>query len=285
MILMTSNQWQNDKNTAKWAEMGMDCSYTGRAGGLYDAYTSVLPDAIGVQETSRNMQHLLLDKMFHITDENGEVIAKYDCIDGTDTPIWYRSDRLIPVESAFLLYPEHIEGFEGMYNNHGSKSYSVAVFKCREDGKIFVFMSTHLWWKSSNPNAKHYMPMSDEAREWQLRLCCKTVDALCEKYNCPGFIVGDYNAKMNSKAITTAIANGYVEAHDITVGERNDLRGHHPCNANGFDRGDPGTFEQAIDHILVRNPEMITVNSYKRYDDPAFDCISDHYPLYIDVTL
>ena len=40
-------------------------------------------------------------------------------------------------------------------------------------------------------------------------------------------------------------------------------------------------FAQAIDHILVKDGSPHIVGDYLRVDDPWFDCISDHYPVYM----
>ena len=80
-------------------------------------------------------------------------------------------------------------------------------------------------------------------------------------------------------------ADGWEEVHDIAEGECDDTRGHHPCGPKGFARTEPGTFDQAIDHILVKNRGAARVLYFRRLTDEWFDKISDHYPLYIDLAL
>ena len=52
---------------------------------------------------------------------------------------------------------------------------------------------------------------------------------------------------------------------------------------SGFERSDPGEFERAIDHILVKNEGDAKVRAFRRLTDEWFDKVSDHYPLYVDI--
>ncbi len=283
MILLSNNQWKCDKNKPAWEAMGLDCSSEGRVGGLLRAYSEIGADVIGLQEVSLRMAELMMEEMKEFTLADGSV-AEYEYISGGDTPIVYRRDKLKLLESGFYRYDEHVPGLEGSFNNSETKSYAYGVFECRECGKRFVLMSTHLWWKSSNPESKHYLAGSDEARAYQVMQANSKMDEMMAKYSCPGVLMGDFNAKMGSPALRAAEWAGWREVHELSVGETNNERGHHPCGNDGFKRVDMGSFEQAIDHIMLKNFEGVTVNSFKRLTDEYFDSISDHYPLYIDVT-
>ena len=57
------------------------------------------------------------------------------------------------------------------------------------------------------------------------------------------------------------------------------------CDAHGYSRGESGPFCRAIDHILIKNGEGTTVNFFRRLTHEWFDSFSDHYPLYIDLSL
>ncbi len=283
MILMSNNQWKCDRNCAKWIEKGEDCSAEVRVEGLVKAYLQVMPDVIGLQEVSLHMADLMMEKMRTVTLEDGTV-AKYEYISGGDTPIVYRRDKLLLLESGFFRYTENIPGLPGKYNNHETKSYAYGVFRDRNDGTTFALLSTHLWWKSSNPESASYEPGSDEARAYQMLQASAKMDEIMDKYHCPGIIMGDLNANMASYALKSIQWAGWREVHDLAVGECDETRGHHPCGPNGYQRVDMGKFEQAIDHILIKNGENLTVNYFKRLTDEYFDSVSDHYPLYIDVT-
>lgn len=284
MIFMSNNQWKCDKNHSAWLERGEDCSAEARVGGLVRAYTAVMPDVLGLQEVSGHMAELMMARMSRVEAADGQV-ARYAYISGGDTPIVYRSDKLKLLESGFYLYDEHIDGLEGSFNNSETKSYCFGVFEVREDGRRFALMSTHLWWKSSDAASRHYQAHSNEARAHQIGLASAKMDEIYAKYRCPCVLMGDFNAAMGSLCLEKALAEGWVEVHDICRGDCDETRGHHPCGPGGYSRGDAGSFDRAIDHILLKNAPDAVVNSFRRLTDEWFDPISDHYPLYIDIDL
>lgn len=281
---MSNNQWKCDQNRPAWIAMGEDCSAEGRVGGLVRAYKEVLPDVIGLQEVSMHMEDLMMAQLRSFKLEDGSDVH-YDLVTGGDTPILYRDDRLLLIASGFFRYNEHIPGYEGCFNNSGTKSYTYGVFQEIATGKRFALMTTHLWWKSSNPESSHYQAHSDVARAYQIKLAIDRMNGILEEYSCPGVIMGDFNAAMGSLCMDAVDEKGWVEAHCVTRGERDETRGHHPCGDSGYSRSEPGTFEQAIDHIIIQKGSPFLVHSYKRLTDEWFDKVSDHYPLYIDVTL
>ena len=284
MLLMSNNQWKCDKNQDAWIAIGEDCSAEGRVDGLVRSYLDVMPDVIGLQEVSLHMADLMMEKMRAVTLPDGNV-AKYEYISGGDTPIVYRRDKLLLVESGFFRYSEDVPGYEGKFNNSETKSYAYGVFKDRADGKMFVLMSTHLWWKSSNPASSAYLEGSDEARAYQIMQASAKMDELMDKYHCPGIIMGDFNARMDSYCLKALQWAGWREVHDLALGDCDQTRGHHPCGPKGYARVDMGLFEQAIDHIMLKNGDNVKINHFRRVTDEYFDKVSDHYPLYIDVTL
>ncbi len=284
MILMSNNQWNRDKNSPEWEAIGDDCSAEARMDGLVQPIIDVMPDVVGLQEVSAHMGDLFKDRVRELVLADGSV-AKYEYLSGGYTPIIYRRDKLLLLENGFYRFPESVPGYEGKFNDAGSKGHSYGVFQDRTTGKIFAVMTTHMWWKSSNPQSGAYLAGSDEARAYQMNINCKVMDKIIEKYNCPGVILGDYNARMDSYALNVAQLMGWREVHDLAVGDCDDTRGHHPCGPSGYKRVDMGIFAQAIDHIMMKNYENVTVNHFRRVTDEYFDRISDHYPLYIDITL
>ena len=283
MLLMSNNQWKCDENKAPWAVRGMDCSAKARVDGLVRAYLQVMPEVIGLQEVSLRMADLMMERMRRVELPDGTV-AQYEYISGGDTPIVYRRDKLLLMESGFYRFPEAIPGLEGSFNNHETKSYCYGAFRHRETGETFAALSAHLWWKSFHPESSFYQKDSNKARRYQLLQCCARMDEIAEKYQCPTFLMGDLNASIHSLALEAAFEAGWQEVHDLALGERDDTKGHHPCGPNGFERGVPGSFEDAIDHILLKHGDGVRVEKFCRVNDPWFDRISDHYPLYIEVT-
>ena len=276
---MSNNQWKCDENLPAWEKAGLDCSAEARAAGLVRAYKAIMPDILGLQEVSTRMASLIMQELGKVTLPDGST-AVYEYVSGGDTPIIYRCDKYMLIESGFLRYPEAIPGLEGSFNNNETKSYTWGVFEDRVTGKRLALMSTHLWWKSSHPDSSFYQPGSNQARAWQIALAGREMDRVMEKYGCPGVLVGDLNASVDSLCLKKAFEEGWKEVHDVAL-ERDETRGHHPCGGDGFSRGDPGVFETAIDHILLKNAEDIRVDYFRRLTDEWFDPISDHYPLYI----
>ncbi len=276
--IMSHNVWKNDKNLPAWAEKNEDCSAVTRAKGMVRVYNKTLPDIIGFQEMSNTM-----------ADEIIRGLESYDkhytLIKGGDTPIMYRQDRFELVDSDFLLYPTEIPNFEGEFNNSGTKSYCVAVFKDKTDGKKLIFMSTHLWWMSSNPNSNSWQAGSDEARVYQLNMAMNRLEEFQAKYKCPTILVGDFNANYNSTAIQSALNRGYLHAHDIATEFASEDWGYHYCFGDGYKPYIERPFEMGIDHILVKFAPNNFVRRFERYTPDYYLPLSDHSPVFADITL
>ncbi len=279
--LMTHNIWNRDKNSPAWEEKGFDCSAEVRAPSLLRVWRETQPDVIGCQEASALMADLVK-----------EGLPDYTLIWGRFTPILYRADRLELVDSEFFTYPDHIDGFEGKFNDARSKAYNIGVFRIKESGKLFIFATTHLWWKRSpsegmlEPYPVNVLPHSDEAREYQIDLLTTALERFRAKYNCPAFLVGDLNTGYDSKAVQSAFAKGFRHAHDIATDYAEEAVGYHYCFPDGFktfysDR----PFKTAIDHILVIGEEEGSVKRFERYSPEYYYPISDHSPAYVDVEI
>ena len=277
--LMTHNLWRKDNNSPGWEEKGYDCSAEARSRGFVKLYGELAPDVIGCQEASPLMAELLMCGCL----ENGQ---KYALLWGKDTPILYSVEKFELIDSEFFLYPETIPGYEGCFNNNNTKSASIAVFRIKESGKKFIFATTHLWWKKSDPAAKNYQPYSDEARAYQLNLLIKAVKHYEAKYNCPSVIVGDFNDGYDSKCLQEAFEKGYSHAHDLATDYADESVGLHYCFSDGFETEYyDHPFEKAIDHILVGGTGEMTVRRFQRYSPDYYFPLSDHSPAFIDAEL
>ena len=282
--LMTHNLWYRDDNSPDWEAIGEDCSASVRSEGLLRVWRETLPDIIGCQEASPLMYDLLKEGL-------NAAGLNYTLLWGRQTPLLYRSDKFELLSSEFGTYPENIEGYEGSFNNERSKSWNLGVFKSKEDGKVFVFATTHLWWKQS-PSSELFskgsavQAYSDEAREYQLAMLIDKVEGYRKKYSCPGIIVGDLNTDYNSKAIKHALAYGFRHAHDIAVEYAEESVGYHNCFPWGFDKEYFTTpFEKAIDHILLIGEPEGAVKRFERFSPDWYFPVSDHSAAYIDIEL
>ena len=77
-----------------------------------------------------------------------------------------------------------------------------------------------------------------------------------------------------------------MHAHDIAVEYADDSMGYHNCFGWGFDNFYlPNPFEDAIDHILVKDIQENSVKRFERYSPEYYLPLSDHSPAFIDIEL
>lgn len=281
--LMSNNIWNYDKNNDAWAEKGLDCSPEVRMKGLARLYSETRPDVIGLQEASHKMIDCLMTELAAVGLRYAVHWARF-------TSILYRPDLFEVLDSEYLCYPDQIEGLPASsYNDVRSKSVNMAVFRVKENGKIFVFGSTHLWWMGEGeptPERRWVRLGSNAARVYQVGLASDLLAKYQKAYgNCPAVFLGDMNCTYHSAAIGEAFARGFVHARDIAVEYANQENGHHYCGPTGFGPYTPTTYDRAIDHILLRDMPEGAVRRYDRYAPEYYMPISDHIPVWIDVEL
>jgi len=276
--IMSHNVWKCDYNNPAWEAKGENCSAAVRAKGMVRVYTETKPDIIGCQE----MSFIMADEIIRGLSDEGQ---RYALLWGRDTPILYRQERLELLDSDFMLYPTEFPGWEGEFNNGGTKSWCIAVFRDKSDGKKLIFMSTHLWWMSSNPASKSYQAGSDEARVYQLNLAMDRMEKFRTDYDCPIVIVGDLNAEYTKPVIQDALNRGYSHAHNIATEYADPDWGYHYCFGDGYKPYEKAPFEKAIDHILVKSAPVDFVRRFERYTPDYYLPLSDHSPVFADVKL
>lgn len=268
--IMSNNLWWCTNNTPAWEAMGADCSNGARVPGFARMYLETQPDIIGLQECSARMTH---DLMGHLA-ENG---FPYAMLWGRDTPILFHREKFELVDSLAYIYPENIPGLEGSFNNLKTKSFCIGVLRLKATGQFLIFASTHLWYKSDADQ-----PGSEAARGWQMDKLIDQIDVFREKYKCPAILVGDFNTWPSGKAVQTALARGFVHAHDIAA-EADETTGMHYCCDAGYDTViEEGGFEKSIDHILLKDFDGKLLR-YARYCPDYYFPLSDHSPLWIDI--
>lgn len=282
--LMTHNVWNCDKNLVAWEAKGEDCSAEARVEGLLRVYRETIPDVIGGQEVSALMADLLKEGF-----QKEQV--KYTLIWGRYTPILYRSDKLELLDAEFCTYPEKITGFEGSFNDVKSKSWNLGVFRMKSGGEVFIFATTHLWWKRSplendTSPSRNCQRGSDEAREQQIASLIKKIEEYREKYSCPAILVGDMNCSYGSKAMQFVRDCGFRHAHDIASEYAEEAIGYHYCFADGYKtQYYDKPFEFAIDHIYIKGESEGSIKRFERHSPEYYYAISDHSPAYIDMEI
>ncbi len=277
--LMSHNQWKCDENKPDWEKIGADCSAATRVAGFVRVYQDTRPDIIGCQEVSA----LMADELIRQTAAAG---LHYTLLWGRDTPILYDPEKFEVVNADFALYPDHIPEYEGVFNNHQTKSWNLAVFRIKENGKLFIFVSTHLWWKSGDPAAANYQPHSPEARAYQIGLVTGKIKEYQARYHCPAILVGDMNCGIGSLALKKAFDEGFVHAHDAATEYADDSCGLHECFAWGYYAYyNDAPFSRSIDHILLKDMTEGAVRRYERFSPEYYLPLSDHSPAIADIEL
>ncbi len=271
MRIMSNNVWWCDTNTEAWEALGADCSAKVRAPQLVRLYKETMPDILGLQECSARMAHFLMTPM---ADEG----LPYAMLWGRNTPVVYRRDKFELVDSETGLYPEEIPGLEGSFNDLQTKSYCIAVLRSKASGKLLIFATTHLWYKSDSKQ-----PGSEAARAWQINTLIDRLDALQKQYNCGAVVVGDFNTWPTGLAVKAALARGFVHGHDVATDYTDETQGMHYCYPDRFDpKPYEGGFDRSIDHILLRGVEA-PVRRFERYYPDYYVTVSDHFPVWIDL--
>lgn len=274
--IMSHNLWNRTLNIPNWEEKGLDCSAALRMKSHIRVYGELKADVIGCQEMNKDMYEIV--KLYAM-----EAGLPYTIVWGNFTPFIYRADKLELLESDYILYPEKVEGFEGAFNDVASKSCNLAVFRNKEDSKIFIFATTHLWWMSDENQAG-----SSEVRKLQLKMATELIGKYQKKYNnAPVVLLGDMNTGYNTPAIQYALNEaGYLHAHDIATDFAHEGVGYNDCGWNGpGDKWWDKPFEEAIDHILVKDVKENAVKRFDRYTPDYYLSASDHAPVYVDIEL
>ena len=279
--LMSQNQWNYTNNSPDWEEKGLDCSAEVRMHGHVQVFKDVMPDIMGGQEVNKEMQ--LFFKLYCIEEK-----LPYTIIWGNMTPIIYRADKFELLDTEYLLYPKYMEGSEKGFNDSNSKSMNMGVFREKATGKVFIFATTHLWWRSNNPNWWSYQEGSEAARVYQMQLATALLKKYQDKYDgCPIIFGGDMNTTYNTAPIQYALNEaGYQHAFDVATDFRSDVKGECACGPKGpATQWIPGTMTGSIDHILVKDVREGSVKRFDRYCPDYYFSISDHAPVFIDIEI
>ena len=274
--IMSNNQWYCDTQPDAWNALGVDATGAVRERGFARFYREMQPDLIGLQEVSPRMAEALMTLL-----TAGDPC--YALLWGHDTPIVYRTDRFELIDSDFRLHTDAVPGQTGHFNNENTKSWCIAVLRVKTSGKLLIFASTHLWWKSGHPQSKQYQAGSDEARAYQLGQLMDRLERFRTRYDAPVLIVGDLNAVYDDPAVQSALRRGYVHAHDVAAEYANEENGMHACGPSGYESYTPTSFADSIDHILIKGAPEGFVRRFNRAMPDYYLPLSDHAPTWVDV--
>lgn len=277
--ILDDNIWDYSKETLPpaWEKIGADCRDNVRAPQFAGLIADYMPDVFGFQEYSSHMHA----EFYPLVEKMGYKIAWENPVPWNNTPIFYNPETVELNYVNYNLYtPEQ-------WSNHGSKSFTSAVFTRREGGEQFALLCTHLWWKSDSAQ-----PGSTQARASQVRMMLAEAEILTAKFgDIPVIVMGDMNCYEDSVPLQQFIQEGFIPCYKAATVYGDNHNGHHVCSpGDGFSkesrRRSPEREGGAIDHLLIKAPEG-------KAEVKVFDCImeeytvklTDHYPNLLDIKL
>lgn len=276
--ILDDNVWDNstDKIQEAWEKIGVDPRDKVRAPEFAQFVRAYMPDIICLQE-----YNLHLDAEFYPLIQQYGYVNTYESGENyNNTPIFYNPEAVKPLAVNFHLFTP------SKYSNHGSKSFTSAIFVHKASGHVFAVISTHLWWKSDKA-----LPGSTQARASQVRLIMAECEEIRQAYSCPIFVMGDMNCEEDSIPMQQFIQGGYAPCYKIATVFGDTCNGHHVCGPNdGYSRVSrrrgPERSVGAIDHCFLWNDRGAV-------EVKVFDCIeteftvklTDHYPNLIDAAI
>jgi len=193
-----------------------------------------------------------------------------------DTPVLYNTNTVELLKCDYVLFtPEK-------WCNDKTKSYTWALMKLKENGKQFIILSAHLWWKQDKDQ-----PGSTQARAAQVRLIMAEVEDLKAQFDCPVFVMGDMNCMDSEIPLQQFIEGGYVPCDKAATHLSDKFRGHHMCYAYIVGCREKGDLPRsmAIDHCYLYNGKDTEIRNFL-CDTSAFTILlTDHNPHVIDAVL
>lgn len=204
------------------------------------------------------------------------------------TPLFYNKKTTKCLDSEYYWFKHQLD-----WENEGrcscrdcaSKSMTWGVFENIETGKRYIVASVHM------------CTISNGVKREQAIEAVDIFSRLREKYNCPIFIGGDYNAlwtHANYEHFTSKEV-GYVD-----IG-RNGIAELHSSESRTYHRPYPVYHEEldmvlpdeaddtaidlagGVDHILLDKIDDVSVKVYGVVIDEIAAAGSDHYPIFADV--
>ena len=232
-----------------------------------------LPDSAGFQECSPKLRGQEINIFQLIAEEYEEVPAEPTNEKKNNyTPIVYRPKTLKLVDYGYHYYV-------GL-NDGGSKSITWALFERLDNGKQYIHINTHYYWRGTDPGRAARITNTGE-------MLALMYDLL-EKYPVPVVFTGDFNCRSDEPPVEVLRRFGLKETR-YEAKDSSPWRSHHAYPAYDADRdffhtGVHPTDERdrSIDHIFtfgdITAEKFVTV-----VDQEALDA-SDHCPLFADYT-
>lgn len=223
-----------------------------RADGVCNMINTLAPDVIGLQETSRNWHTCIREK----TDYSFIFPLRTEIL-GTMTCIIYNNSTVTLLASG-----------EEVFKSGGDTRLRRMVwglFKQKSNSAVFAVINTHF----SLSSADTKVPMK------QARELLSFGENLYEKYRCPVFFTGDFNARERNGGSNISSA-----LYETLCSVLDDSKTNSPRITSGEKQG---IYASSNDHIFFKGEAVI--KNYAILSQKEFEGLSDHYPIFVDIFL
>ena len=219
------------------------------------------PDVAAIQEACSDW-HKCIEKTAGDTYEF--VQPRFDLFRTSLTTMIYNKNTLNLVDSGRVKYSQ------GDGPQH--RAITWAVFETKDDGKRFAAISTHFDLLRLKDTEKEYDIIFSQAEE-----LFAFIDELSEKYDCLVFSAGDYNACETQGDIGEAAG---VLIYEKVAEKLSDVK---YMTENRIYGSEIGEKDPCWDHIFLSGNAEI--KAFRILSDSYLSPLSDHYPIYADISL
>lgn len=219
------------------------------------------PDVAAIQEACSDW-HKCIEKT--VGDTYEFVQPRFDLFRTSLTTMIYNKNTLNLVDSGRVKYSQ------GDGPQH--RAITWAVFETKEDGKRFAAISTHFDLLRLKDTEKEYEIIFSQAEE-----LFAFIDELSEKYDCPVFSAGDYNACETQGDIGEAAG---VLIYEKVAEKLSDVKYMTENRMYGTEIGEN---DPCWDHIFLSGNAEI--KAFRILSDSYLSPLSDHYPIFTDISL
>lgn len=219
------------------------------------------PDVAAIQEACSDW-HKCIEKT--VGDTYEFVQPRFDLFRTSLTTMIYNKNTLNLVDSGRVKYSQ------GDGPQH--RAITWAVFETKDDGKRFAAISTHFDLLRLKDTEKEYDIIFSQAEE-----LFAFIDELSEKYDCPVFSAGDYNACETQGDIGEAAG---VLIYEKVAEKLSDVK---YMTENRIYGSEIGEKDPCWDHIFLSGNAEI--KAIRILSDSYLSPLSDHYPIYADISL
>lgn len=233
-------------------ELGFDgLPVESRKEGAIHLINTIKPDILGLQEMN-----------FHwFSSLKSETSLEYV------HPLCYSLSRSM---TTLMYNPQHLnllsfgsQAFRYATNTR-LRNYTWGLFEDKKTHSIFLAVNTHLnLYEQANP-----YPILQAT---ELIAFCKQAE---EKYNCPIFIMGDFNSKKRSKSNIDSAVFEYISLF---------YKNSQTSADNGTYGADKNLSATTNDYIFYS--DSCDILSFNLLSQPELSVLSDHYPIFADVRI